>query len=100
MVSIEKIQSKSENFTKSLICFFTVFAVSTSSIAFARDFSEVECPIIGNTESNIFHVKGCPNYEQMLAKNKKSDNRRCFESRRQALEEGYRISKNCRKGVR
>jgi hypothetical protein len=75
--------------------FIMLFAV----VAFGRDFSESECPVVGNTESGIYHVKGCPNYEQMLAQNKHSDNRKCFKSRGEADTNNYRIAKNCRKEV-
>ncbi len=76
------------------------FLVSLLPIgAFARDYSESECPVVGNTNSHIFHVKGCPNYMQMLEQNKGSDNRQCFKTRDEAKSNGYRISKNCRSEV-
>ncbi len=76
-----------------------LFITCTASAALARDFSPKECPVIGNTKRHIFHVKGCPNYEQMLVKNKYNDNRKCFKTRDAAKASGYRIAKNCRKEV-
>ena len=65
----------------------------------ARDFTASECPAIGNTESLIYHVKGCPNFPQMLEMNKNGENRKCFRNRSSAEKAGYQISKNCRKEV-
>lgn len=78
----------------------TVFLMLILSLnIFARDYTERECPIVGNTKSRIFHLKGCPNYMQMLEKNKGYDNRQCFKNRAEAIKSGYRIAKNCRKEV-
>ena len=83
----------------------TTFAVLISVLfcltidARARDFTEAECPVVGNTKKHIFHVKGCPNYPQMLEENKGNDNRKCFKTREDAIKEQYRISRNCRKEV-
>lgn len=71
----------------------------TASTGFAKDFAQTECPVVGNTKSRIFHVKGCPNYVQMLEQNKEYDNRKCFNTRQEAIEDGYRIARNCKKEV-
>ena len=69
------------------------------STGFASDFTQKDCPVVGNIEKRIFHVKGCPNYMQMLEQNKNYDNRKCFKTRLEATTAGYRIAKNCRKEV-
>ena len=65
----------------------------------ANDYTPKDCPVIGNTETHKFFVKGCPNYMQMLEQNKDKDNRICFKNRNEAKSNGYRIAKNCRKEV-
>lgn len=81
-----------------MINMFLVFFLMITT-AFAKDFVQKDCPVIGNTEKLIFHVKGCPNYMQMLEQNKNRDNRKCFKTRQEAITDGYRIAKNCRKEV-
>lgn len=65
--------------------------LSASSVAFGRDFTEKECPLVGNSETYIYHLPGDPNYGQMLQENKekKKDNRVCFKSRVEAEKAGY-----------
>ena len=75
-----------------------LFLISSLNV-FAKDYSEKECPVVGNKKSGIFHVKGCLNYMQMLEKNRGYDNRECFKNRGEAIKSGYRIAKNCRKEV-
>ena len=76
---------------------FAIFFIAITGVA--KDFTQEACPVVGNTKSRIFHVKGCPNYMQMLEKNKNSDNRKCYKTRQEAIVDGYRISQNCRKNV-
>lgn len=61
---------------------FLLFILAPS--VFAKDYSEKECPVVGNTKFEIFHVKGCPNYIQMLERNRGSDNRKCFKNHAEA----------------
>lgn len=66
-----------------------------------------DCPVVGNTQSGIYHLPGQPNYNQMLIVNKCSrkakkssckDNRRCFDSEAEALDTDFCTSPNsCRK---
>lgn len=72
-----------------LIISFTL----SSSLAFAKDYSPKECPVVGNTQSTIYHVPGGQFYGQMLKKNENGDNRKCFQSEQEAIKEGYRKSK-------
>lgn len=72
-----------------------VFVLSASSSAFGRNFTEKECPVVGNPETLIYHLPGDRNYEQMLQENKekKKDNRVCFKSRLEAEKAGYSRSR-------
>ncbi len=58
-------------------------------------FTENECPVVGNSETHIYHLPGGRNYGQMLEENKdkKKDNRVCFKSRVEAEKAGYRRSR-------
>lgn len=63
-----------------------------------------DCPVIGNTESGIYHMPGQPHYQRMLVVNKCAkkgtckDNRRCFEDESEALSTDYCSKKGgCRK---
>jgi hypothetical protein len=58
-------------------------------------FTEKECPVVGNSETHIYHLPGDRNYGQMLEENKdkKENNRVCFESRAEAEKAGYRRSR-------
>lgn len=71
-------------------------ALIVSLQAQARNYTPEECPVIGNTETGIYHVPGDRNYRQMLVenKNKKKDNRGCFKSRLAAENAGYRRSRS------
>lgn len=59
----------------------------------ARDFTPKECPVVGNKDSRIYHVPGGMHYRRMLQKNKRGDNRVCFQSELAARMAGYRKSK-------
>ncbi len=63
------------------------------STSFARDYSAKECPVVGNTDSGIFHVPGKVSYGKMLRKNKRGDNRKCFKTMKEAKNAGYRAAK-------
>lgn len=53
-----------------------------------------ECPVVGNTNSRIYHVPGGQFYDRMLVLNADGkDNRRCFFSEAEAQKSGYRRSK-------
>ena len=58
-------------------------------------FTESECPVVGNSETHIYHLPGYRNYGQMLEENidKKKNNRVCFKSRVEAEKAGYRRSR-------
>jgi len=59
-------------------------------------FTENECPVVGNSDTHIYHLPGDRNYGQMLEENKdkKKDNRVCFKSRVEAEKAGYRRSRH------
>ena len=57
------------------------------------DYSQKTCPVIGNTNSKIYHVPGGAFYGRMLVKNSGTDNRTCFNSTSEAESNGYRASK-------
>lgn len=61
----------------------------------ARDYTPKDCPVVGNTNSKIYHVPGGVNYRRMLQENKKPsrDNRECFPNEEAARKAGYRKSK-------
>lgn len=61
--------------------------------SFASDYSTADCPVIGNTETSIYHVPGGKHYGKMLRKNKGKDNRKCFKTEDEAKNSGYRKSK-------
>jgi hypothetical protein len=73
-----------------------VFLLSVSSSAFGVNFTEKECPVVGNSETFIYHLPGDRNYGQMLQENKekKKDNRLCFKSRLEAEKAGYGRSRS------
>ena len=60
--------------------------------AYAKDFTPLECPVVGNTNSHIYHVPGGRNYAKMLRQNKGGDNRKCFKTEDEAKRGGYRRS--------
>jgi hypothetical protein len=86
-------------------------ALSTSSVACKRTeqqgarqterqgtgqyVTENECPVVGNSETHIYHLPGDRNYGQMLEENKekKKNNRFCFKSPVEAEKAGYRRSR-------
>ena len=50
-----------------------------SALAYGRNFTPQECPVIGNSNTRIYHVPKDRNYRQMLVENKTTkDNRVCF----------------------
>ena len=73
-----------------------VFVLSASSSAFGGNFTEKECPVVGNSETFIYHLPGDRNYGQMLQENKekKKDNRLCFKSHLEAEKAGYSRSRS------
>jgi hypothetical protein len=70
-----------------------------SAAVYAKDYTPDECPVVGNTESGIYHVPGGLNYRRMLVENKavkegkRRDNRKCFRTEEEAKKDGYRKSK-------
>ncbi len=62
-------------------------------LAFARDYTPQECPVVGNKNSRIYHIPGGRHYRQMLQENKRGDNRDCFPTEGAAKAAGYRKSK-------
>lgn len=71
----------------------TLLSLFLSLSAFARDYTPQECPVVGNTNSGIYHVPGGRHYWQMLQQNKYGDNRACFPNEAAAITAGYRKSK-------
>jgi len=70
-----------------------LLSVGLAAASFGRDFTEKECPIVGNSETRIYHVPGDRNYGEMLQENKeRKDNRVCFRSSQEAEKAGYRRS--------
>lgn len=65
----------------------------SSSIGYAKDFTKEECPVVGNTNSMIYHLPSQKFYDRMLIRNRGKDNRRCFPSEKDAQKEGYRRSR-------
>jgi|LakMenE18May11ns_1017448.scaffolds.fasta_scaffold9940854_7 hypothetical protein len=59
----------------------------------AKDYTPQECPIVGNTDSKIYHAAGGKFYARMLRENQSGDNRQCFKSEGEAQRAGYRKSK-------
>lgn len=52
-----------------------------------------DCPVVGNTTSNKYHVAGGRFYAKMLRKNKSGENRRCFANEEDARRAGFVRSK-------
>lgn len=71
-----------------LMTFFTL-----TPMAFAKDYTPQQCPVVGNTNSMIYHQAGGQSYAKMLRENQSGDNRKCFKSAQQAQSAGYRASK-------
>ena len=71
-----------------------ILAFFVTSAALGRNYTYEECPVVGNSETHVYHVPGDPNYRQMLQENKKTDNRVCFKSRGEAEKAGYRRSRS------
>jgi len=69
--------------------------VLTGTAAYARNYTPTECPVVGNSNTRIYHMAGDRNYRQMLVENKKGkDNRVCFKSSKGAESAGYRRSRS------
>ncbi len=47
--------------------------------------------IVGNKNSHIYHLPGCPDYEKVSPKNRVE-----FQSAKDAEAQGYRLAGNCR----
>ncbi len=43
-----------------------VLAITTTSLANARNYTSKKCPVVGNTNSSIYHVPGGEYYVRML----------------------------------
>jgi hypothetical protein len=52
--------------------------------------TEIDLKIKGNKSSRIFHMKGCPNYDDIADRNII-----WFKTAEEAKARGYRIAKNC-----
>jgi hypothetical protein len=70
-----------------------LFALPSSLVAAPAAYTPEECPVIGNTNSKIYHMAGGQSYAKMLRKNKNGDNRDCFQTEELATAAGYRKSK-------
>ena len=51
---------------------------------------EVDLKIRGNRSSRIYHLPGCPNYEDIALRNIVN-----FKTKEEAESKGYRMAKNC-----
>lgn len=71
-----------------------------ASAAKANKYMRQDCPVVGNTQSNIYHMPGQPNYRMMLVVNKCvakktcKDNRKCFEHEGEAKAAGFKKAAN------
>jgi len=63
------------------------------SLDSTQDYEPWECPVVGNTNSRLYHVQGGKYYTVMLVKNKDKENRVCFQAEHNARQAGYRQSK-------
>jgi len=70
-----------------------LFIFLSTPLVFAKNYTPAECPVVGNTQSYIFHIPGGKFYKRMLVKNKHVDNRKCFKTQQEAKTAGYRKSK-------
>ena len=74
-----------------VLCGHAVEAANTSRTKAAKTTEErVPRPILGNQKSRIYHLPGCPNYEQISV-----GHRVKFGSEEEAKAKGYRKAKNC-----
>lgn len=65
-------------------------ASQTARLSYEPD----ECPVVGNTKSQIYHLPGTSHYREMLIVNGDGrDNRLCFADEFAAQEAGYRKTK-------
>lgn len=58
--------------------------MSINAYAAPDIYNPQECPVVGNTDSYKFHMPGQRHYAKMLRKNKKGDNRKCFNTEKEA----------------
>lgn len=66
---------------------------SSNSRNQSRSFAK-NCPVVGNSNTRIYHVPGDRNYGQMLEENTRTDNRVCFQSTSEAENAGYQRSRS------
>ncbi|MBX9812212.1 MAG: hypothetical protein K2Y16_11475 [Burkholderiales bacterium] len=79
--------------TKSLLPFLALLAVA-STPASAKDYTRLECPVIGNVSSGIYHTPASDAYRKLLKENQNGeDNRTCFKTEQEARNAGYRKSR-------
>jgi hypothetical protein len=78
---------------KKLILHALMIAFLSCIPAIAADYVPVQCPVVGNKSSKIYHVPGGQSYAKMLKQNQKGDNRQCFQTEQAAQSAGYRRSK-------
>lgn len=78
-------------FLKNVTLFASFFILTFN--ANAKDYTPAECPVVGNTDSFIYHVSGGYFYARMLRQNQGHDNRKCFKNEQQAVQAGYRRSR-------
>lgn len=72
--------------------FALMFFISPASFGSFENYTKEECPVVGNIQSQIYHVPGGRFYKMMLQKNKRADNRRCFQTQSEAVKAGFRKS--------
>ena len=76
-----------------LLTAILLLLLASPFVASARDYTPQQCPVVGNTNSRIYHTPGGRHYRQMLQENKRGDNRVCFRTEEAAKAAGYRKSK-------
>lgn len=71
------------------------FGLVLGGAVHARNYTTIECPVVGNAKSMIYHTRSDPQYHQMLkdSRQRKEDVRRCFKNEAEAKAAGYRKSK-------
>lgn len=78
---------------KYILISFYVFSCVAISPILAKDYSPQECPVVGNSNSRIYHVPGGKSYAKILRQNRRGDNRVCFQTEQEAQGGGYRRAK-------
>ena len=76
-----------------MLIFLLSFTSNFNAYSAPESYRPQECPVIGNTNSSIFHVPGQKSYAKMLRKNKRGDNRRCFKTEDEAKLASFRKAK-------